>query len=106
MKVDYYTKFVLSIIAICLTVMTLKNVDLIPTAYASEPKNINLPPTKNYGLVPVNEDGSITVKLSSSAPIDVVIRNIVANECLNVNLKKIDGESLFNSSPLNVKIKN
>lgn len=42
MKTDFYTKVVLTIIAICLTIIVLKQVDIIPNAYAETPKtNLN-----------------------------------------------------------------
>ena len=58
----------LGIIAINLTLITLIQLDIFPPkAYASE----NVPtvsPTlnTNYGLVPLNEDGSIDVNINSS----------------------------------------
>ena len=37
MKADKFTKIVLTVIAVNLTILTLKNVDIIPKAYANEP---------------------------------------------------------------------
>lgn len=77
MKIDKFTKVVLAIIALNLTILTLKNLDLIPKAYANEPKNnTELSPNMNYGLVPLNDDGSINVKLTSGDVVDVQIRGI------------------------------
>lgn len=59
MKIDNYTKFILTIIAFCLVVLTLNNVDIFPKAYANDVVNYG----GNYGLVPMNEDGSINVRL-------------------------------------------
>ena len=59
MKTDRYTQGVLTIIAICLTLIILKDITIIPQAKAS---NHNTPITTNstnYGLVPLNPDGSI-----------------------------------------------
>ena len=61
MKIDRYTKFILTVIAFCLVVLTLDNVDIFPKAYANDVVNYG----GNYGLVPMNEDGSINVKLIS-----------------------------------------
>lgn len=36
MKTDTYTKTILTIIAICLTINVVKDYDIIPSAYASE----------------------------------------------------------------------
>ena len=44
-------------------------------------------PNLNYGLVPLNEDGSITVKLSASDEIDVNITDISTYDKLYVHLK-------------------
>ena len=68
MKLDLYTKSILTIIALCLTINVLKEFDIMPKAYANEPlKNeLNLLPNKNYGLIPVNADGTIDVNIKSS----------------------------------------
>jgi hypothetical protein len=47
MKTDRYTKTVLTIIAICLTIIVLKQVDIIPSAYAGTPTT-NLKNNMNY----------------------------------------------------------
>lgn len=57
-------------------VLTLKQVDIIPRTYANETENNVMPLNTNYGLVPINEDGSITVKLSSSSVMDVNIEEV------------------------------
>ncbi len=78
MKTDFYTKTVLTIIALCLSILTLKSVDIIPKAYANEndKNNLKLLPNKNYGLIPVNADGSINVNIKSSETIDVSIEDV------------------------------
>ncbi len=78
MKLDLYTKSILTIIAVCLTINVLKDFDIIPKAYANETlKNQpNLFTTKNYGLIPVNSDGSIDVNVKSSETIDVSIEDV------------------------------
>jgi len=76
MKTDFYTKTVLTVIALCLTIIVLKQVDIIPKAYAGSSET-NLTPYINYGLVPLNEDGSIDVHIiSSSNKIDVNIEEV------------------------------
>lgn len=91
MKTDFYTKTVLTIIAVCLTVLTLQNVDIIPKAYAAEKKNnLNTVPDKNYALVPVNENGTI----------DVVIRGINTSDELDVNIDEVGGMSVYRAIPV------
>ena len=91
MKTDFYTKTVLTVIAICLTIIVLKEVEIIPKAYAGPSEN-NLNTSMNYGLVPLNKDGSIDVKIvSSSDKIDVNIEEVggfwVGGSTLPVKIK-------------------
>ncbi|MBH8567983.1 hypothetical protein KB206_03760 [Microvirga sp. STS02] len=72
MKTDLYTKTVLTIIAACLVVLVMKEVKLIPEAVAATP---TLPVAgRNYGLVPVNADGSVTVRFQTreAMPVNIV----------------------------------
>lgn len=82
MKTDLYTKIVLTVIAVCLSISTLKNIDIIPKTYAAETKkNGDILITKNYGLVPLNSDGTIDVKIT----------RITTNDELDVNIDEIGG---------------
>lgn len=89
MKIDTYTKFVLTVIAFCLVVLTLNTVDIFPKAYANEAVNYG----GNYGLVPMNEDGSINVRLQSVDEavdkIDVNIASIKTYDKLKINIAEI-----------------
>jgi len=60
MKNQKLTNTLLGVIAINLTFLTLLQLNLFPTAYANSTSPVNA----NYGLVPLNPDGSISVKLS------------------------------------------
>jgi hypothetical protein len=76
MKTDSYTKAVLTVIAICLLIIVVKQVDIIPTANASTLTS-NLKNNVNYVLVPLNTDGTIDVNLkSSSATVSVNITEV------------------------------
>lgn len=55
MKVDIYTKTVLSVIAVCLVILTLGSVDILPSANAN--------PMPQSGNLKTNYDGSINVKI-------------------------------------------
>lgn len=91
MKTDFYTKVVLTIIAVCLTILTLQNIDIIPKAYAAGPNNnLNAMPSKNYGLVPLNADGSI----------DINIKSINTTDELDVNIDEVGGSSVYRSIPV------
>ncbi|HOJ19067.1 MAG TPA: hypothetical protein PLT92_10950 [Ignavibacteriaceae bacterium] len=76
MKTDFYTKTILTVIAILLAVIALRNIDLIPKAYANTPPVASK--NANYGIVPLNEDGSVNVRISQA-------------EVLKVSLEKIYG---------------
>ncbi|TPN85922.1 hypothetical protein [Aquimarina algicola] len=113
MKNDKYTKFILTIIAICLVILVFKDANIVPKAHASDSI------ITKYGLVPINEDGSITVKISNTDEIDVNIKNIdtydrlkvdlneisTRNE-LDINIDEVGGSSLSSSGPIKVKIQN
>ncbi|MBE0651796.1 MAG: hypothetical protein IH595_13265 [Bacteroidales bacterium] len=77
MKTDFYTKAVLTVIAICLVIIVFKQVDIVPRAYANAPQTqTQLDPTVKYGLVPVNSDGTINVRIKSSCQMDVNITEL------------------------------
>lgn len=105
MKTDFYTKTVLTIIALCLSILTLQNIDIIPKAYASEANNkINIEPSKNYGLVPLNKDGSIDVNIkSTTSEMDVNISDISTRKTLEVNIEEVGGYSTYGKVPVEVK---
>ncbi|MFK7950396.1 MAG: hypothetical protein AB8G11_22595 [Saprospiraceae bacterium] len=90
MKIDRYTKFILTVIAFCLVVLTLNNVDIFPKAYANDAMNYG----GNYGLVPMNEDGSINVRLQgideAIDELDVNIVGIDTYDELEVNIVEVN----------------
>jgi hypothetical protein len=90
MKLDLYTKSILTIIAVCLTINVLKDFDIMPKAYANEPlKNeLNLLQNKNYGLIPVNADGTIDVNIKSSSEMKVDITTISTWDKMRVIIKE------------------
>jgi len=97
MKTDLYTKIILTVIAVCLSVITLQNINIIPKTYAAEPnRNANFSTAKTYGLVPLNSDGTI----------DVNITRITTNDELDVNIDEIGGGYVSNGGPIPVNIKN
>lgn len=89
MKLDLYTKSVLTVIAICLTINVIKDFDIMPKAYANEPLKTqqNLLPNKNYGLIPVNADGTIDVNIKSSSEMKVDISTISTWDKMRVVIK-------------------
>ena len=69
------TNILLGIIAINLTLLTFIQLEIWPTK--ANANDFGLDPSINYGLVPLNENGSINVNLSSSSSVmDVNIAEI------------------------------
>ncbi len=75
MKTDTYTKIILTVIAVNLTIITLKPLisPSVANAAVNDKQSINTP---SYGLVPLNKDGSINVKINPGDPIDVTLVGI------------------------------
>lgn len=110
MKTDKYTKIVLTIIAICLTINVVKDFDILPTAYANEPeKNVENPPTEviDVRLVDINTYDELNVNLKSVDTYDEVkvnIKSIETSDELDVNLDEIGGGWVTNGGPIPVKV--
>ncbi len=80
MKTDSYTKSVLTIIAVCLSLITFKQYDLIPALYANSADGISNKDSFEYRLVPISDMNTL----------DVRIVDINTYDELNVNLKSVD----------------
>ena len=79
------TNILLGIIAINLTLLTFIQLEIWPTkANANE---LGLDPSINYGLVPLNKDGSINVNLTSNSSV-----------MMDVNLSKIGGTDVWHNT--------
>ena len=115
MKVNRFTQFLLAVIAINLTFLSLSQINIIPKAYGDEVASPNR--YGNYALVPVNEDGSIDVRISSADELDVnitgidtfdemevTIEGINTRDELDVNLDEIGGSYVSSGGPIKVEI--
>lgn len=121
MKTDLYTKTVLTIIAVCLTINVLKDADFITSAYASEVKPITETSTE-YKLVPINEFETLDVRIvdintydelnvnlksiDSYDEMKVNIKSIDTSDELDVNIDEIGGGYLSNGGPIKVQVEN
>lgn len=103
-KIDNYTKGILTLIAACLTVLTLHQLDIFPKAHASTFNPPGAAINANYGLVPLNEDGSISVTLRSSDEIDVNIVGINTFDKLDVNIEEVGGGFISHGGPIPVEV--
>ena len=98
MKTDFYTKAILTVIALALLTLVIQNSCFVNQAKANK---INF---NKFVQIPINDDGSINVKMMSD--MDVNIRSIggsSVNGTLPINLKEIGGSSFYGSLPINVK---
>ncbi|RWY55507.1 hypothetical protein [Mucilaginibacter gilvus] len=81
MKTDLYTKIILTVIAVALTLNLLKG--SITPAMAD---------TKKLVSIPVNPDGSINVNINK------------VNETMDVNIKSVDRGAFYYIMPIPVKL--
>jgi len=86
------TNMLLGIIAINLTLLTFIQLDVWPVKANANSNEFALNSSINYGLVPMNEDGSINVNLNSSnSIIDVNLEQIRGEKCLKVSQDEHNG---------------
>src|SRR3989344_6730102 len=98
MKTDLYTKTLLTVIAIALVALVFKNTSIVSEAKADKTN------FSRYASIPLNEDGSINVKLVSD--MDVNIKSIGGSNVygtIPMNLKEIAGSSFYGTLPINIK---
>jgi hypothetical protein len=67
MKTDVYTKTILTIIAVCLLIICLQSGGIVSEARAEK----SLP--SKYAVVPVNEDGTINVRIMATHGVQNVV---------------------------------
>ncbi len=104
MQVDKYTKFILTVIALCLVLLCLKEVRLIPMLYGSTPdiidvriKAIERGPGQNWDPVMIGIFDKLPVEVENTAAIPVEVKNSL----LPVDVKNVDVKSTL--KPIEVK---
>jgi hypothetical protein len=100
---DFYLKATLTVIAVCLSLLTLKEYGAFPTAMAGTEPQVTTGNLR-YGLVPVNPDGTVPVSLSPNQEVYVTITDITTRDVLNVNIEEVNGRSLWSGNSLPVTI--
>ena len=114
MKTDLYTKTLLTIIAVCLTINVVQQLDIIPSAYASEKNDsveLDLPvvnETIDVRIVDINTYDELNVNLKSVDTYDEVkvnIKSIDTSDELDVNIDEVGGSWVNSGSPIPVTIK-
>ena len=85
MKKDSTIKILLGIIAINLSIISISQLDLIPKSYANTQQTTIK--AQEFGIVPINEDGTISVRLENS-------------EVMDVNVHSYKGKDFFEALPV------
>jgi len=95
-RVDRYTKFILTVIALCLVVLCLKGVRLFPALYGAQPEVIDVritaierAPGQNWHPVMVGVFDPLPVEVENAGAIPVD----VTNSLLPVDVKNVDVKS-------------
>ncbi|MEM7187108.1 MAG: hypothetical protein AAF466_10655 [Bacteroidota bacterium] len=114
MRTDLYTKTILTVIAVCLTLNVLQQFDWIPSAYASaEKKEIDLdlpavPETIDVRIVDINTYDELNVNIKSVDTYDemkVNIKSIDTSDEMDVNIDEVGGSFVSSGNPIPVTIR-
>lgn len=93
-KVDAYTKFILTIIAVCLVWICLRDVNMIPKAYASVADEIVDVRIRAIERSSWEEWDSLHIEFSENMPVEVrgaiTMPVEIKNELLPVDVKNVD----------------
>lgn len=92
-KIDGYTKFILTIIALCLVWICLRGVKLFPELYAANPDIVDVR-IRAIERVPGEYWDSLVIDAFDNLPVEV-INNVaipveVKNQLVPVNVKNVD----------------
>lgn len=118
MKTDNYTKIILTIIAICLTINVVKDFKIIPSVYANDSeytsknqlnaKHVPINNVMDVRLVDINTYDELNVNLKSVDTYDEVkvnIKRIETSDELDVNIDEIGGQWVSGGGPIPVIVK-
>jgi hypothetical protein len=114
MKTDLYTKTLLTIIAVCLTINVVQQLDIIPSVHAADKTNAKgldvsaLTETIDVRIVDINTYDELNVNIKSVDTYDelkVNIKSIDTSDELDVNIDEVGGTWVSTSNPIPVTIK-
>lgn len=104
MQIDFYTKLILTVIALCLIWICLRDVKLFPRLYASNPelvdvriKEIRREPGSGWDPVSIETSVNLPTEVKNTTAIPVDVKNAI----LPVDVKNIVVKGSL--SPLDVK---
>jgi len=114
MKTDIYTKVVLTIIAIALSVIAVQNMSLVRPAHAADKKmvadeiNVNIQKiggSSVYGALPVNLKEVGGSNFYGNLPVNIkeVSGSSVSYNGIPVNIQAVNGSSIYDAVPVKNK---
>lgn len=86
MKSTTYTNLMLTVIALSLSLLVIQQLNIFPAVHAESSNNFPY-----QSILPLNEDGSLNVRLQNLDEIDVNISGISTYDELEVNIEEIKG---------------
>jgi hypothetical protein len=93
-KVDFYTKFILTVIAICLVWICIRDMDIIPKAYAAGTDDIVDVRIRAIERSSWEEWDSLRIEFLENMPVEVkgtiTIPEEIKNELLPVEVKNVE----------------
>lgn len=96
MKTDTYTKAILTVIAICLTINVAKDFDIIPSAYANKTETTPQIPD-GHKIIPENQVMDVRlVNINTTDKLNVNLKGVDTYDELKVNIKKVETKDLLN----------
>lgn len=120
MKTDLYTKTILTVIAVCLSLNLIQELEIIPSAYASGSSFDATKVSQEYALVPISDANTMDVRIVDINTYDelnvnlksvdtydevkVNIKSIETSDELDVNIDEVGGMWVNNGGPIRVKI--
>src|SRR5690554_2900204 len=112
MKTDTYTKTILTIIAVCLTINVVKDFEIFPSAYAHNAdnntavSNVEASSVMDVRLVDIRTSNELNVNLknvSTYQPVPVNLKKIETSDKLQTNISEIGGRWMSHGGPVPVK---
>lgn len=104
MLIDPYTKFILTVIALCLVWICLREVKVIPMLHASSPeiidvriKAIERVPEHSWDSIGIEVYGNLPTEIKNTGAIPVEVKNVP----IPVDVKSVDLKSVL--VPIEVK---
>lgn len=92
-KTDAYTKFVLTIVAVCLVWICLKDISVFPALYAAEEKDVVDVRIVGFQRTSWGSWDPVSLDISDNLPVDVkgsvILPVKIENEILPVDVKRV-----------------